>query len=291
VIEIVRPGPLTTVQDLGRPGYGSWGIVAGGAADRQSFKLANRLVGNLESAAALEITGGGFEARLLGSAIIAVTGAASPIRVAGRLAAGNSPIRVPAGAEVAVGTPTRGIRSYLAVRGGLDTPRVLDSRATNLIAGLGLGALRRGDTIPIGRDAVSDLHVDLAPVAGWFDRITLHVLPGPRRDWFTPESIRVMHSAAYTVTPASNRIGIRMAGPALARRTDRELPSEPVIRGAIEVPPDGQPILFLADHPTTAGYPVIAVAEPDDVDHAAQLRPGQQVQFRASRRLPPPIEL
>jgi biotin-dependent carboxylase-like uncharacterized protein len=265
--------------------------VPGGAADRKSFKLANRLVGNCESAAALEITGGDFEARLLGSATIAVTGASSPIRVAGRLAAANSPIRVPTGAEVVVGTPTRGVRSYLAVRGGLDTPPVLGSRATNLIAGLGFGALRRGDTLPIGRDAVSDLNVDLAPVAGWLDRVTIHVLPGPRHDWFTPESIRVIHSAAYTVTPTSNRIGIRLAGPPLARRTDRELPSEPVVRGAIEVPPDGQPILFLADHPTTAGYPVIAVAEPDDVDRAAQLRPGQQVFFRASRRLPPPIEL
>jgi biotin-dependent carboxylase-like uncharacterized protein len=283
VIEIVRPGPLTTVQDLGRPGYGAWGIVPGGAADRRSFTLANRLVGNRETAAALEITGGGFEARFAAPATIALTGAPCPVTVAGRAAAMNCPVRVPAAARLAVGPPTLGLRTYLSVRGGLDTPLVLGSRATDLMAGLGHPAVRTGDELPVGTDSDGYPNVDLAPVAGWPDILTVRALAGPRADWFVPEALRLLYRAAYTVTPASNRIGVRLAGPPLLRGATRELPSEPAIRGALEVPPDGQPILFLTDHPTTCGYPVIAVAEADDTDRAAQLRPGQRVYFRPAR--------
>jgi biotin-dependent carboxylase-like uncharacterized protein len=288
VIEVVRPGPLATVQDLGRPGYGAWGIVPGGAADRRSFTLANRLVGNRETAAALEITGGGFEATFAEPATIALTGAPCPVTVAGRAAAMNCPIRVPAAARVAVGHPTHGLRTYLSVRGGLDTPCVLGSRATDLIAGLGYGAIRPGDRLPFGTDTLGYPNVDLAPVAGWPDTVTVRLLAGPRADWFVPDALRLLYRAAYTVSPASDRIGVRLAGPPLLRGTTRELPSEPAIRGALEVPLDGQPILFLADHPTTCGYPVIAVAEPDDTDRAAQLRPGQRVYFRPAR---PAIDL
>lgn len=288
MIQIIRPGPLTTVQDLGRPGYGVWGIAPGGAADRRSFTLANRLVGNDETAGALEITDGGFEARFDKPATIALTGAPCPVTVAGRSAAMNCPIRVPTAARLAVGYPTRGLRTYLAVRGGLDTPCVLGSRATDLIAGLGLGAVSAGDELPIGTDTAGFPNVDIAPVAALPDTITVRALTGPRADWFTPEALHLLYQAAYTVTPASNRIGIRLAGPPLVRAITREMPSEPAIRGALEVPPDGQPILFLTDHPTTCGYPVIAVAEPDDTDHAAQLRPGQRVYFRPAR---PAIDL
>jgi biotin-dependent carboxylase-like uncharacterized protein len=287
VIRVLRPGPLTTVQDLGRPGYGAWGIAPGGAADRRSLTLANRLVGNRETAAALELTGGGLHARFTRPAMVALTGANCPATVGGRAAAMNGPIHVPPDADLALGNPTRGLRTYLAVRGGLDTPYVLGSRATDLVAGLGTGALIAGDELPIGTQIANAPTVDLAPVADWPDPFVIPVITGPREDWFTPEALHVLTSCPYMVTPAANRVGIRLAGPPLHRRITAELPSEPVVRGAIEVPPDGRPILFLVDHPTTCGYPVIAVAEPDGADLAAQLRPGQQVFFRLSSIRPP----
>ncbi len=275
------------MQDLGRPGYGVWGIAPGGGADRGSLALANRLVGNRESAAALEITGGGLSATFDEPATVALTGAPCRVVVGGRDRAPNCAIRVPAGDLLDIGQPTRGLRVYLGIRGGLDTPPVLGSRATDLVAGLGGGALRPGDELSIGPPLIHYIEVDLAPVAALPDTTVMRTLPGPRADWFTTDGLDVLHSGRYTVLPASNRIGVRLSGPPILRRITRELPSEPAIRGAIEVPPDGQPILFLADHPTTCGYPVIAVAEPDDVDLAAQLRPGQEVRFRRSLPSPP----
>jgi biotin-dependent carboxylase-like uncharacterized protein len=289
VITVLRPGPLTTVQDLGRPGYGRWGIVPGGAADRGSLRLANRLVGNAEGAAALEITGGGFHACFSRPALIALTGAPAPLTVAGRVFAANAPIRVPGPAEVVVGYPSSGVRSYLAVRGGINTPLVLGSRATDLVADLGLGRLKPGDELPIGTQVTHDPNVDLAPVAGRLNRVDLIAIRGPRDDWFTSEAVDLLRGTPYTVSPQSNRIGIRFTGLPLRRSIDRELPSEPAMRGAVEVPPDGQPIMFLADHPTTCGYPVIAVVEPDSTDIAAQLRPGDQVHFRLTA--PEPVQV
>jgi biotin-dependent carboxylase-like uncharacterized protein len=249
------------------------------------------LVGNPESAAALEITAGGLRARFEEAATIAMTGASCPLAVGGRARPLNCSVRAPAGSAIEVGTPTRGVRTYLAVRGGLDAPPVLGSRATDLVAGLGPGALRAGDQLPIGHELMHYAEVDLAPVAALSDSAVIRLLPGPRWDWFTSEAMHVLHSATYTVQPASSRIGVRLSGPPLVRHTSRELPSEPTVLGAVEVPPDGQPILFLADRPTTCGYPVIAVAEPGDVDLASQLRPGQQVRFQRSRPADLPLKL
>jgi biotin-dependent carboxylase-like uncharacterized protein len=289
VITILWPGPLTTVQDLGRPGYGRWGIVPGGAADRGSLRLANRLVGNAEGAAALEITGGGFRARFSRPSLIAVAGALAPLTVAGRAFAVHAPVHVPGAAEVVVGHPSSGVRSYLAVRGGIGTPPVLGSRSTDLVAGLGNGRLEPGDELPIGAQATHHPNVDLAPVAGRPDRLVLTLIKGPRDDWFTPEALNLLRSTPYIVSPESDRIGIRFSGLQLRRSIVRELPSEPVMRGAVEVPPDGQPIMFLADHPTTCGYPIVAVAEPGSTDIAAQLRPGDRVHFRLTA--PAPMQL
>lgn len=281
MIIVRRPGLLATIQDLGRPGYGSWGIVPGGAADRSSLTLANRLVGNPESSAGLEITTGRFRAVFVDAATIALTGADVPVVVGDRAAATNQPIRVPRGSEVVLGSPRHGLRTYLAVRGGLDTPRVLGSRATDLVAGIGR-PLAAGDELPVGAEADSDMPVDLAPTPGWSDTTVIAAVVGPRHDLFTPDAMRTLATDRYTVSPLSNRIGIRLIGRPLRRRDDRDQPSEPTIRGAVEVPPDGQPILFLADHPTTCGYPVICVAELEGVDRAAQLRPGDRLSFRLS---------
>ena len=279
-IEIVHPGPLATVQDLGRPGLAALGVGESGAADRRSLRLANRLVGNPEGAAAIEITFGGLVARFARAGVIAMAGAPCPLRVGGRTADMYAPIRVRGGDELRVEPPTRGMRSYLAVRGGIAVPPVLHSRATDTFAGVGPGPLRTGSPLPIGSDALAYPNVDLAPQPAYPDEPVLRVVPGPRDDWFAGDAVAALCSSPYQVSSDSNRVGLRLAGPALRRRDSRELPPEAMVRGALQVPPSGQPILFLADHPVTGGYPVIAVVVPDDLHLAAQTRPGQHIHFR-----------
>jgi biotin-dependent carboxylase-like uncharacterized protein len=280
VIQVLEPGPLTTVQDLGRPGFASLGVSPSGAADRGALRLANRLVGNPESAAGLEITLGGFVARFTVPATLALAGATGPVELGGRQAFVNGPLRARAGDRLVVGPPVRGLRTYLAVRGGIGVPPVLGSRSTDVLAGLGPDPLARGTLLPIGAPAGEPAAVDQAPVASVPEDIVLRVLPGPRDDWFTVASRGTFGSVTYTVSPQSNRIGLRFDGPALERENDAELPTEGMVRGAVQVPPDGRPVLFLADHPVTGGYPVIGVVEPGDLDLAAQARPGQRVSFR-----------
>jgi biotin-dependent carboxylase-like uncharacterized protein len=280
VIEVETPGPLTTVQDLGRPGLSALGVTPSGAADRGALRLANRLVGNPETAAGLEITLGGLTARFHRTTTIALTGAPCAVTVGGRAGWSGGPLTVRAGERVQLGVPERGLRTYLAVRGGIDVPPVLGSRATDLLAGLGPPTVTAGTCLPVGTAYDRWPAVDLAPVPALPGTPVLRVLPGPRDDWFTLESRRQFGESTYTVSPQSNRIGLRFEGPALARAHRAELPSEGMVRGAVQVPPDGTPVLFLADHPVTGGYPVIGVVEPADVDLAAQVRPGQQVVFR-----------
>jgi biotin-dependent carboxylase-like uncharacterized protein len=280
VIEVIRPGALSTVQDLGRPGLAHLGVGRSGAADRGSLRLANRLVGNREGAAGLEITFGGFTARFTEAAIVALAGAPCRVRVSGRDGFMHGPMDIPPGAELSLGVPTRGVRTYLAVRGGVDVPPVLGSRSTDVLAGVGPEQLRTGTCLPVGDEAGELPEVDLAPVAPIPEDMVLRVVPGPRDDWFTPDALATLTATAYEVTTQSNRVGIRLSGAALERSVTRELPSEGTVCGALQVPSNGQPVLFLADHPVTGGYPVIAVVVEPDVCHAAQARPGQRIRFR-----------
>jgi biotin-dependent carboxylase-like uncharacterized protein len=283
-VEIVAPGPHASVQDLGRVGYAAWGIAQGGAADRSGLRLANRLVGNAEGAAAFELVLGGATLRFHHAAVIAVTGATCPFTVDGTPGSANGPQPVPAGAVVEFGAPAQRLRTYVAVRGGVATVPVLGSRSVDERSGLGR-ALRAGDVVPIGVEMIAAPLVDVAPVPAWPEgAITLHGVLGPREEWLTPESLDALGRADYVVQAASDRVGIRLDGPRLLRRSDEtELLSEPTIRGAIEVPPDGRPIIFSADHPTTCGYPVVAVLDPHSADLAAQCRPGQPVTFALAR--------
>jgi biotin-dependent carboxylase-like uncharacterized protein len=275
-LEVVRPGFTTTVQDLGRPGHAALGVGRSGAADRGSFRLANRLVGNDQGAAALEVTLGGLVLRALGLTTVAVTGARCPVSPG----AMNAPITLWPGDELALGTASSGLRCYVAVRGGIDVPPVLGSRATDTLGKLGPPPLAAGMLLPVGPAPRVFPNVDLAPRAALPDAPVLRVTPGPRRDWFAaPDELL---STVYTVSPDSDRVGIRLTGPALSRVRHDELPSEACVPGSVQVPPSGRPILFHADSPTTGGYPVIAVVEEDDLDLAAQLRPGQAVRFRSS---------
>jgi biotin-dependent carboxylase-like uncharacterized protein len=188
-------------------------------------------------------------------------------------------VHVSAGQEIAIGIPSEGLRTYLAVRGGIDVPEVLGSRSTDLLSGIGPDVLEKGARLPIGHRTNGFPNVDLAPPQRLGPAV-LRILPGPREDWFVPDALATLTDSAYVVTKDSNRVGARLDGPELKRSVHEELPSEGVVCGALQVPPHGTPILFLADHPVTGGYPVIAVVVDADLDRAAQLRAGDAVCFR-----------
>lgn len=272
MIEVIAPGPYSTIQDLGRPGYAHLGVPRSGAADLPSLRLANRLVGNAEGAAAVELTFGGARLRFLDGAWVAVTGAECPVGPAGGM---NAPFWVAAGVELRIGAPRQGLRTYLAVRGGLRVEETLGSRSTDSLSGLGPAPLKAGTLLPVGA-AHGEITVDLAPVAPPRDKV-LRVVPGPRDDWFAEP--RELFAEPYEVTQDSNRVGVRLRGRELRRVREGELPSEGMVAGAIQVPPSGQPIVFLADHPPTGGYPVVGVVRARDLPLVAQLRPGERVRF------------
>jgi biotin-dependent carboxylase-like uncharacterized protein len=277
MLEVVRPGPLTTVQDLGRPGYAHLGVSPSGALDAPAARRANRIVGNPVEAACLEITLGGLTLRTEGEVEIAVTGAPGPVRIGGTVAATHQSIAVRAGELIEIGNATSGLRRYLAVRGGIDVPPVLGSRSRDVLGDLGPAPLRAGDRLPIGTGAGlrEPAGEPESPVGG---PVLVRAMLGPRDDWFTDPA--VLGRSAYRMSPLSNRVGARLTGPALTRAITRELPSEGLVTGAVQVPADGQPLIFLNDHPTTGGYPVIAVVDRDDLPLIAQARPGTQVRFR-----------
>lgn len=280
---VLRSGPLTTIQDLGRPGLAKIGVGASGAADRGSLKLANRLVGNPENAAALEITVGGFSASPMEDLLVAVTGAPVPIWVDDRPEGCNAVLRVRAGQTIRLGVAPSGVRSYLGVRGGIAVPPVLGSRSTDTMARLGPAVLKDGARLPVGPPPATYPTVDQAVTRAATDA-PLRIVMGPRDDWFTAASRRALVTEPWTATAVGDRIGMRLAGPRLERVVSRELSSEGVVRGALQVPLGGNPTLMLADHPVTGGYPVIAVVVDADIDRAANMRPGDTLYFEETRK-------
>ena len=282
-VTILRTGPLTVLKDQGRPGHAYEGVAPSGAADRSAYARANALVGNPPGAAALECTLGGLRVSFDGPAVVALTGTDAVLEVQGRRAQVEEVVTVPAGATVTVTMPRRGLRSYLAVRGGFAVPPVLGSRSTDRIGGIGPERPAAGDVLPIGsgpaQPGSGGPMQPGSPSAGPDGGKPLELDLGPRDDWFTGEAIATLLGAEFTVSPASDSVGLRLDGPVLARARTDELPSEGVVRGSVQVPPDGRPIIFQADHPVTGGYPVIAVLTPPAADRAAQLRPGAKVRF------------
>ena len=281
MLTVLAPGPLATVQDRGRPGWASIGVTRSGAADRAAAALANRLVGNDPSAAVIEATAGGLQVRAERTLLVAVTGAPASPAVGGRPAPLNAPFPLRPGAELSLGRPAVGLRSYLAVRGGIDVPEVLGSRSTDTLSGLGPEPLRAGSALRIGALAGAEPIVDVAAVRLPSDAPVVRVLPGPRRDWLLPAAWTALTSHEWTVSADSDRVGLRLTGPRLQRARDDELPSEGLVPGALQVPPDGAPVLFLVDHPVTGGYPVLAVVVAADLPAVAQVRPGHVLRFRA----------
>lgn len=289
-LEVLDTGPLALVQDLGRLGLAHVGVTHSGAADRRSHTLANRLVANPDGCATIEITLGGFHAQVHGGTFaIAVTGADTEPAVDGIPFGLNSVRHVRPGQVISLSAPAHGLRSYLGVRGGIAVPAVLGSRSQDTLSGLGPPPLRVGDRIPIGESAVDFPELDQAPVrplAG--GPVDLRVVPGPRDGWLADPDALVR--SRWLSSDRSDRVGVRLSGPTLRLRwPDRQLPSEGAIRGAIQVPPNGQPVILGADHPVTGGYPVVGVVVDADTDAVAQLRPGQPVRLHWSRpRIAPP---
>jgi antagonist of KipI len=271
-IEVVLPGGFTTVQDLGRPGYEAFGVSPGGAADRASLRLANLAVGNDEGAPALEICASGPVLRFHAVAVVAfVDGAGKPRRVA-------------AGELMDLSRLANGVRAYLAVAGGLVVPQVLGSSATDPGAGFGGHhgrALQTGDVLEFGKAgrAPTGGHWHLGR-AGRSSQIELRFLAGVQQGWFSKQALRRFRSAVYQVTPRSDRMGTRLSGESLMLETPREMVSQPVACGSVQVPPDGQPIVLLAGRQTIGGYPQIGHVISTDLPKLARAWPGTRVTFR-----------
>lgn len=291
--EVLASGPLTLLQDAGRPGYAHLGVTTSGAADRGAYAAANRLVGNRPGVACLEVTFGGLRMRARRTAFVAVTGAPATVLVH-RAGASTGPLESPsgypftvfAGDVVEIVAPTEGLRNYLAVRGGFAAVPVLGSRSTDVLSGLGPKALKAGDIVSASEEA-DDWPADaFLPAPGPnVGPVRLKLTRGPRDDWFGDRGWRALLDSAWTVSADSNRVGVRVSpsegtvGLVRAPGYDGELPSEGMVAGAVQVPPSGHPVLFLRDHPVTGGYPVIGVLTEDAVDLAAQLRPGAALRF------------
>ena len=283
-VEVLATGGLVTVQDRGRPGYGRWGVPTSGAADRSGLQLANRLVGNPGHLAALELTLGGVTLRARGRVLVALSGAIGPAWLDGRPVGALRPLLLASGSVLRVEPPSLGLRTYLAVRGGLAVPAVLGSRATDTLSGVGPEPVRAGAVLPVGDEPASGPATVDVVTQPYLDLVApLRITAGPRADWFVPAALRTLTSSHYRLTADCNRVGVRLEGPGLDRRRPGELAPEGMVRGAIQVPPSGAPLVFLSDHPVTGGYPVIGVVLPADVDRLAQMRPGATVRFALSR--------
>ena len=283
---VVRPGISCLVEDLGRPGMAAQGLSRSGAADRGAAQRANRIVGNRVGAAVLEVIPGRFAARAGGPLLVAVTGAAAEIAVVGGFRRRDSPIALGVGHTLTITAPSvssgssgpsDGLRCYLAVRGGIAVDSVLGSRSSDLLAGIGPASVRAGDVLPIGTDSWGTPRpVAPPPPPESTGGPGITVLPGPQTDWFRG-GLSALAGRTWQVSTSSNRVGVRLEGPPLTRTTAGEVPTQGLVPGAIQVPPDGRPVIVLVDHPVTGGYPVIGVVPTSDLDAVAQLRPGAAV--------------
>lgn len=293
---VLRAGPSALIQDLGRPGHASLGVTASGAADRAAAALALRCLGTDPGAAVLEVLLGGLVVMTDTPVVVAVTGARGLVVVttssgSRRLAATGEVLRLEAGSTLEIGRPVAGLRSYLGVRGGIDAPPVLGSRSRDTLSGLGPPPVVAGDVLGVGDRVVGPWaehwHAagDGGPAvdAASAGAVELDVIPGPRDDLFPPEAWEVLAGTGH-VSGHADRVGVRIdpARP-VPRLSGGEIPSEGMVRGAVQVPADGSPVVFGPDHPVTGGYPVIGVLTSRSADVISQLLPGAPVRFRRLR--------
>ncbi|MDF1514795.1 MAG: biotin-dependent carboxyltransferase family protein [Anaerolineae bacterium] len=289
VLHIIEPGLLTTVQDSGRPGWARYGIPASGPMDRDAYHAANALVRNAPHAGALEITLTGPDIVISDDCLVAVCGAEF------ELFAGSLPVPtwhavyLRRGDHFRFGMRHRGARAIVAVSGGIDVPLFLGSRSTFLNGGFGGyhgRALQRGDQLLVGKNENKDLV--MAAGSSWAHNKrprysaspVIRVVLGPQADYFDPPVVALFSQHTYTISAASNRMGFRLAGPALVHKGATGIVSDGIVTGSIQVPPDGQPIVMMVDHQTTGGYPKIATVVQADIPLLAQCLPGDSIQFR-----------
>lgn len=276
---VTRAGLLTSVQDSGRIGLAHLAVGRCGALDQPAYALANRLVGNPAGAAALETTLDGVGLMATADTYAVVTGASAPVTVDRNPVAWSLPILVRAGQVLEVGKAERGVRSYVAVAGGIAVEPMLGSRSHDTLSGLGTPILHVGDRLPLGLPACGPARVDFIPSPGLPHELVWRLYLGPRQDWLTADGMDLLRSASWAVSADSNRIGLRLDGPPVPRRAG-ELASEGVVLGSVQVPSDGRPVIFLADHPTTGGYPVVGVISTEQLWQCGQARPGMAVRLQ-----------
>ena len=277
-------GPLTTVQDLGRPGYLRVGIPASGPMDREAFLLANRLVGNPDTAAGLECTLIGPRLAFTDERLVAITGADMAPTVNGAPVPAWQGLRVRAGDVLRLGPARSGVRAYLAIAGGVDTPPVLGSRATYVrgrLGGLEGRALRKGDRLPLGRvGAARPRRVQPERVPTYGGEPELAVVLGPQDDRFTAAGIAALFEGPYQMLPQNDRMGARLQGPFIEHTRGHDIISDGVALGGIQVIGEGQPIVLLADRQSTGGYTKIGTVCSFDIGRIAQVKPGGRLHFR-----------
>ncbi len=284
-LRVVAPGFLTTVQDLGRPGHAAAGVSASGAADPLALRIGNRLVGNGENVAALEMTMVGGSFRFEADGVFALAGADTEARLRDRAVEPWRPCRARAGDTLVCGALRGGARAYLCVRGGIAVPLVFASASTHLLTGLGGlegRALRAGDRLLLGapgEDAPFDRVVDPSGLPGYRAGEPFRATDGPQSSWFAPEARAVFYDTPWRVTEACDRMGIRLSGPPIQLARPRELATEGVLSGAIQVPPGGLPIVLFVEHQTTGGYPKLANVIAGDLARLGMLRPRDTIRF------------
>ncbi|MDO5633800.1 MAG: carboxyltransferase domain-containing protein [Micrococcus sp.] len=301
-LEVLSPGVQSLLQDAGRPGWADLGVGSSGAADTVAARAANQAVGNDPSEAVIETLLAGLRLRAQGEQVLALAGpgASGIVEDTGQTVTAETAFTLDDGATLRVESTGAGVRSYVALRGGLDATPVLGSRSHDVLSGLGPPPLSAGTWLsrrrdpgfrPVGAvDALGTARPEASrDTPGSAEQtapdgvVHLRVLRGPRDDWFTEASWAAFTGQAWTVSPEANRVGVRLSGASHGQRLERrdaaELPSEAMVLGAVQVPPSGDPVVFLADHPVTGGYPVIAVVAERDVRQLAQAAPGTQVRF------------
>jgi antagonist of KipI len=284
VIQVQAPGMLTTVQDLGREGFGPMGVSPSGAADAISLRIGNQLVSNKEEAAGLEMTllGGSFV--FPEGATVALTGSDFGATLDGAPVNPWTSVEVKRGQTLRVGSTRSGARCYLCVQGGIDVPPLLGSASTHLLSGLGGyegRALRKGDVLKIGEATETNLKKTVSATAlkALSPRKILRVTPGPQSDWFPGPSQKIFYASTYRVAEESNRMGLRLEGPALREGAHGEMISEGVSLGAVQIAAGGLPIILFVEQQTTGGYPKIANVISADVSSLGQLRPRDEIRF------------
>ena len=283
--EVMQPGPMTTVQDLGRYGYQQYGVPPSGAIDNYSLRIGNVLVGNEETAASLEITLFGCQLRVLQDTVVAVTGADLATNVNGNPTPLFETISVSSGDIISFTHLRSGCRAYLAVAGGISVPDVMGSASTNIKSGMGgFGgrALRRGDLIRTKKCSPTKIKARVLPeyIPVYGNTVELRVIPGPQDDYFTEEGIYTFFHSGYTVSMQADRMGYRLEGPRIQHKVIADIISDGIPLGAVQVPGNGLPIILLADRQTTGGYTKIATVISADITKLAQTKPGNGIKFR-----------